>query len=87
MVSFLANERTLPGRLLTAAPMLFIAKISYSIYIWHTLVINYFEKTALANMEKFWLSAGATVLVSAASYYVIEKPFLRYKTVKRGGAV
>lgn len=61
-----------------------LGKISYSLYIWHTAVL-------LALLPRLHLAAGlwlytdvliiaaACVAVSAASYYVIERPFLAYR--------
>ena len=81
--SFLCNEQSFLVKIFSVRPVRFIAKISYSIYIWHAIVIDVIEHTALQSSTKFGLDIVLTVFVSTASYYVIERPFLRYQEKKR----
>lgn len=77
ILSFLANEQTLLAKTLTSSPVLFIAKISFSIYIWHAIVINKVESLSLTNPIKFALDVIGTLGVATISYYAIEAPFLK----------
>ena len=79
MLSFIANNRTLLSKFLTSAPIPFIAKISFSVYIWHALVIQKVDYLLISNNAKFFLSVIITLIVSTISYYVVEAPFLRLK--------
>lgn len=80
MLSFLFNEQTFLAKLATSAPMLFVAKISFSVYIWHTIVIGRVANSfAVSNGAKFILSLIFTLAVSTVSYYLIEEPFLKVK--------
>ena len=82
MLSFLANEQTLLARICNSRPILFIAQISFSIYIWHTIVFGYVEALAVSNPVKVVLNIGITLIVSIITYYLIEAPFLRFKRKK-----
>lgn len=79
ILSFLVNERTALGRALTCAPIVFVAKISYSVYIWHAIVIGQVERLDLSNGSKIILSAVVTLVVSTITYHAIEAPFLQLK--------
>jgi len=64
--------------------MRYLGKISYGLYVYHSLAMQLcqaqFEK---ADLDSWWLDAvaslGLTVLMAALSYAVLEKPFLRIK--------
>ena len=83
ILSLLMNEDTKISRFLTSIPMLFIAKISFSVYIWHAIVIECVEKLSMTNMFKFILDVVFTVIISVISFYCIENPFLKNKSKPR----
>ena len=57
-----------------------IGKLSYSIYLYHELALALGHRLT-ANAPQLSLPAGVllTLILSSASHYVIEKPFLRLK--------
>jgi peptidoglycan/LPS O-acetylase OafA/YrhL len=69
------------GRVLALAPMVWIGRISYGIYLWHWPVFRYLHEARLG------LSWGPTQLVRIAvtlaaatiSYYLVERPMLRLR--------
>jgi peptidoglycan/LPS O-acetylase OafA/YrhL len=70
-------------RLLSAPPLVWLGRISYGLYLWHGLA---FAATAwlLRDVPLRWSVAKllpnlAAVAVAAASFYLIEQPFLRLK--------
>ncbi len=61
--------------------ILFISAISYSLYIYHFPVLHY-----LANFNFSWqlfllIYLCSSVVIATVSYYVVEKPFLRYSAL------
>ena len=72
-------------RVLSWRPVRWIGALSYSLYLYHLLV----EQAVLALDIPAWLRLplwlAASFAVAAASYYAIEKPFLRLKDRFAGG--
>jgi peptidoglycan/LPS O-acetylase OafA/YrhL len=72
------------ARILGAAPLAFIGRISYSLYLWHIAAFSFalwfgwqIHPMVAVEMELaqyFW-----AVVFAAASFYLIEKPFLKIK--------
>ena len=83
VVSYLGASAVNFGANLSALTA-WLGKISYSLYIWH-IAILLMVMQRLQNMTGIWLYAGGLFLVAtcvavaAGSYYVIERPFLRYR--------
>ena len=66
----------LPVRFLNSAPLRFIGVLSYSLYIWQQVFLNHDSTSwVCAFPQNVVLALGA----ACASYYVIEKPFLKLK--------
>lgn len=81
---------------LATAPMQFLGRISYGIYLWQILVIGRWVSSpfteggpdparnpGLQFNVPFWTTlawtVGVTVAVSTVSWYLVERPALRYK--------
>lgn len=76
---------------LSGAPMQFIGKISYGMYVWHVVAIRLMLMTMKipehATREAWWLfyatfvagTVAITVVVALGSWYAIERPFLSLK--------
>ncbi len=90
--SLVVQPRSLLTTILEQRPMVWIGRLSYSLYLWHPLVFYKLWPDLLAKLPERiagsrWLHAGVresvcfagTVLLAAASYYCIERPFLRLK--------
>jgi peptidoglycan/LPS O-acetylase OafA/YrhL len=67
----------------------FLGKISFGMYLYHSVciaaclsVLNKFNKMELLtyNIALYILAISSTVIVSAISFYILEKPILNYKT-------
>jgi peptidoglycan/LPS O-acetylase OafA/YrhL len=69
-----ASGRT--GRILNAAPMVFVGLISYSLYLWQQIFLNRESASALAT---FPLNLILAVSAALASYYIVERPALRFR--------
>jgi peptidoglycan/LPS O-acetylase OafA/YrhL len=67
---------SLLGRALAWRPLVWIGLISYSLYLWQQLFL-----TALmpAPLSLPWVGIPAAIACATASYWLVEKPFLRLK--------
>lgn len=70
------------GGVLATPPFVFGGKISYSLYLWHPMVLWFGRK--LFGLPPA-LGIVLSVLVATASYYAVERPFLRRKRRARAG--
>jgi hypothetical protein len=64
------------GRILSCRPVVFIGLISYSLYLWHFPIFAFGRvqnELPTVPQKIAWLSL--TVLLSVASYFLIERPF------------
>ena len=70
---------------LSGAVAVYLANISYAVFLWHfPLKTLTFEATDTAPFTgRFWLNLvvllAVTLVVASASWYLVEKPLLRYK--------
>ncbi|MGH9075958.1 MAG: acyltransferase family protein [Acidimicrobiales bacterium] len=69
------------GRLLSLRPVKVLGRVSYSIYLWHFMIFLAVDRVwpTRPSIERLVAGLGLTAVVSALSYNVIEKPFLRRK--------
>jgi len=66
-------------RALSVGPMVFLGRISYSLYLWHVPVLVAFGIFGAGLTLMAVPAVGLAVLAAVASYYLIELPFLRKK--------
>jgi peptidoglycan/LPS O-acetylase OafA/YrhL len=66
------------GRVLNAKPIVFLGALSYSLYLWQEPFLNPHDETPL--FTAFPWNLGFAFLAALASYYLIERPFLKLKT-------
>jgi peptidoglycan/LPS O-acetylase OafA/YrhL len=64
--------------ILATAPMVWIGRVSYSLYLWHVPVHNYvlIGFPQMSVTMTYILALPSTFLVAAASYYFVERPFV-----------
>ena len=65
------------GRLLNWAPLAWLGRLSYSLYIWHQVFLD--PSNGQQWMCKFPQNLGLGFAAAVASYYIIERPFLNLK--------
>lgn len=71
------KEQTIVGHIIGISPLVFIGKISYSLYLWHwplILFTKYFLIRPINQSEKFYI-LGLTFIISVLSWRLIETPF------------
>lgn len=67
---------------LTWRPLVFMAKISYGVYLWHIAVIYWLLGGLLGSHNLLWalvVVIGASSVLATISYYLFEKPALRLR--------
>ena len=64
------------GRILNAAPMVFVGLISYSLYLWQQIFLN---RESASTLATFPLNLILAVSAALASYYIVERPALRFR--------
>jgi len=73
-----------PGPILRAVfefpPLVWMGRISYGLYLWHMVVYGRGGRMPLLRSAGWWpLTVAATIGVAAASFYLLERPMLRWK--------
>ncbi|MDO4692208.1 MAG: acyltransferase family protein [Porphyromonadaceae bacterium] len=69
-------------RLCSLAPMVWLGKLSYSLYLWHWVVLAFIRYFWGVGVLPLWLIALAIVLTlgaSIATYYLVEQPIRRHR--------
>ena len=66
-----------PYWFLNVRPMIWLGKISYSLYLWQQIFV-------FGRHPKPWYYAGFAVVIATASYHLIEQPMLRTRERRAG---
>ena len=79
MLVIAAAPSSVASRLLAVAPMRFIGKISYSLYLWHWPIIASWKKynNAQPDLIEGFVIVLASLVVASLSWKFIEQPFRR----------
>ncbi len=86
LVAALFQEHLLYGKLLALPPLQWVGRLSYSLYLWHTVALalaGRFAGHLPKNPGIPWTSVSYVTIafgLASVSYYLVEKPFLRLKT-------
>jgi len=80
-----------PRRIMASPLLAWLGLISYGIYLWHLTLLEVIaghvavhgNSGTVAFVALAILTAGAAATVAAASYYVVERPLLRFKRYSR----
>jgi len=79
LVSTLLHPKSLTGRFLELPAMRFVGRISYSLYLWQELFLNPWVVPAPGSFRSHKLLCwGAAFGCAVASYYLIERPLIKY---------
>jgi peptidoglycan/LPS O-acetylase OafA/YrhL len=77
LVDVAATERASVGvRLLSLPPLVWIGRISYSLYLWQEVFLNRYDTRAWTS---FPLNVLLAFAAAAASYYAVERPVLTWR--------
>ncbi|GAA4265785.1 acyltransferase [Frondihabitans peucedani] len=79
LIAGVVSRKTALGSFLGLRPLAWFGRnVSYSLYLWHMIVMALLDPFVSGLGGKLLL-LGASVAVATASHFVIEKPFLRVK--------
>ena len=79
IVSAAMDEGGIAG-LLAFRPLVFLGRISYSLYVWHLLVLSAIGIRVPEVSIRSLIGVAASVGIATASFFLVERRFLRLKT-------
>ncbi len=85
LFSVVCCQRSLLARCLSVAPLRYVGRISYGMYLWHFPLFIYIDnaRTGLTGYPLFAVRAIATVGIATVSFYAVERP-IRQGNLLRG---
>jgi peptidoglycan/LPS O-acetylase OafA/YrhL len=85
LFSVVCSQRSVLARCLSVAPLRYVGRISYGMYLWHFPLFIYLDhaRTGLTGYPLFAVRVAATLVVATGSFYVIERP-IRQGNMLRG---
>jgi len=78
-IGSMLHPETIPGQILESAPLRYIGRLSYSLYLWQMLFFtgHIYQHTPLGAFQRWPLNLISTVGCALFSYYLIERPTIR----------
>jgi peptidoglycan/LPS O-acetylase OafA/YrhL len=86
LVNLVASSASYASLFFEYRPLVWLGRISYGVYLWHYPV---FKATSLLRTGwplKLCAALAATLIISSFSYYLFERPILRFKQRFSAGA-
>ncbi len=85
LFSVVCSQRSALARCLSVAPLRYVGRISYGMYLWHFPLFIYIDhaRTGLSGYSLFAVRVAVTLVVATGSFYAIERP-IRQGTLLTG---
>jgi lysophospholipase L1-like esterase len=71
------------ARVLACRPLVWLGAISYGVYLWHWPIFHVLngQRTGWTGLPLFAVRVAATVVIAAASWWLLEQPIRRWRPV------
>ena len=86
LLAILANPNSAFGKFLSTKPMVYVGRLSYSLYLWH-IIVNFPETHKIfqdiCHNKKYLVEIckyAVCFAIAGASYHFVEQPFLKLKS-------
>src|SRR5207247_2267337 len=70
------RKPTMVHTALSFPPLLWVGRVSYGLYLWHHFFVAFVRDQAWPLSAKLAVGVGLSLVVTALSYYLLERPFL-----------
>ena len=85
LVAASPDSRDPAWRLLTARPVVYLGRLSYSLYLWHWPILGAARTLSIErNDVHILLAVALSVVLAALSYHVVEQPVRARRKLARG---
>ena len=74
------SQKSMVNRILLIKPVVWIGRISYGLYLWHFLIFSTMRGLGFRHIDVITVGTCLAFLVASASYYFLERPFLKLKS-------
>jgi peptidoglycan/LPS O-acetylase OafA/YrhL len=74
------DRSSVVARALSVGPIVFLGRISYGLYLWHLPILAAFGVIGAGLTLLAVPAVAVSILAATASYYLVERPFLRRKS-------
>lgn len=81
----LMSDRGLLRGALEFRPLVWVGRISYGLYLWHLPIFSQLGSLKVQTSIRIIVMFMAAIAVTSLSYYLLERPFLRFKSRLRAG--
>lgn len=79
LMQMMTNPPASALALLEFPPLVWIGRVSYALYLWHCAALIFISTFSWSLYPKLAAATMLAFALTALSYYIIEKPFLRFK--------
>ena len=79
ILDVIVSRESVVKQVLTFKPFVWIGSISYGLYLWHFLTYKAIRLLGFDGIEVALIGTCLTFLIASASYYFVERPFLKLK--------
>ncbi len=79
LFSVVTVQRSILAKALSWAPLRYVGRVSYGMYLWHFPLFTYLDgaRVHVTGYPLFFVRVAATLVIASASYYLVELPIRR----------